>query len=172
MERSLLGKIVRSRRLDLNISQRELASRMQCDVKTISEIEKGIRKKPRIETLEKLSDELCIEIDDLLDFAGYDDEEIAFYYEGEEFDDEEYIRDDENTEVPFNYVLTIIGKGLINTNNEREAKRKAAEFLSDALCGTIGVNDDWDNILDNSDNSFVCVSLIKDIEDEYRKNTK
>lgn len=165
MERSLLGKIVRSRRLDLNISQRELASRMQCDVKTISEIEKGIRKKPKIETLEKLSDELCIEMDDLLDYAGYDDEEIAFYYEGEE-----YITDDENTEVPFNYVLTIIGKGLINTNNEREAKRKAAEFFSDALCGTIGANEDWDDILDNSDKSFVCINIIKENQDEYRRN--
>lgn len=172
MERSLLGKIVRSGRLDLNISQRELASRMQCDVKTVSEIEKGIRKKPRIETLEKLSDELCIEIDDLLDYAGYDDEEIAFYYEGEEKEYEEYVSDDKNTEIPFSYVLTIIGKGLINTNSEKEAKRKAAEFLTAALCGTVGANDDWDEILDNSDNSFVCVNLIKDNEDEYRRNAK
>lgn len=180
MEKSLLGKIVRTRRLDLNISQRELASRMQCDVKTISEIEKGIRKKPRIETLEKLSNELYIELEDLLGYAGYTDEELIVYYEGEDILNEEYdeiennkyqsIKNDENTEVPFNYILTIMGKGLINTNNEREAKRKAAEFFRDALCGTIGSNEDWDDILDNSDKSFVCINIIKENQDEYRRN--
>ena len=158
MERSLLGRIIRSRRLSLNISQRELAAKMHCDVKTISEIEKGIRKKPRIETLEKLSDELFIELNDLLDYAGYDDE-LAMYYESI---DEEPENEIDETRIPFSYVLIITGKGLVNSNNYDEAQKKAAKFLSDALCGTIGVNDDWDEILDSSDNSFVCVKILKD----------
>ncbi len=158
MERSLLGRIIRSRRLSLNISQRELAAKMHCDVKTISEIEKGIRKKPRIETLEKLSDELFIELNDLLDYAGYDDE-LAMYYESI---DEEPENEKDETRIPFNYVLIITGKGLVNANNYDEAQKKAAKFLSDALCRTIGVNDDWDEILDSNDNSFVCVKILKD----------
>lgn len=173
MERSLLGKIVRSRRLDLNISQRELASRMQCDVKTISEIEKGIRKKPRIETLEKLSDELFIELEDLINYAGYDDESVNMYYEHKYYEDiEDNNFEDENilNEIPFSYVLTIVGKGLVNSCNKREAQKKAAEFISEALCGTIGINNDWDEILDNSENSFVCVNILKDDDYEYRRN--
>lgn len=158
MERNLLGRIIRSRRLSLNISQRELAAKMHCDVKTISEIEKGIRKKPRIETLEKLSDELFIELNDLLDYAGYDDE-LAMYYESI---DEEPENEKDETRIPFNYVLIITGKGLVNANNYDEAQKKAAKFLSDALCRTIGVNDDWDEILDSNDNSFVCVKILKD----------
>lgn len=158
MERNLLGRIIRSRRLSLNISQRELAAKMHCDVKTISEIEKGIRKKPRIETLEKLSDELFIELNDLLDYAGYDDE-LAMYYESI---DEEPENEKDETRIPFNYVLIITGKGLVNANNYDEAQKKAAKFLSDALCRTIGVNNDWDEILDSNDNSFVCVKILKD----------
>lgn len=158
MERNLLGRIIRSRRLSFNISQRELAAKMHCDVKTISEIEKGIRKKPRIETLEKLSDELFIELNDLLDYAGYDDE-LAMYYESI---DEEPENEKDETRIPFNYVLIITGKGLVNANNYDEAQKKAAKFLSDALCRTIGVNDDWDEILDSNDNSFVCVKILKD----------
>lgn len=135
MERSLLGKIVRSRRLDLNISQRELASRMQCDVKTISEIEKGIRKKPRIETLEKLSDELCIEIDDLLDYAGYDDEEVEFYYEGKEFDDEEYINDEEiKCDFKANFEIVISGTVDVLSDNNENINQKIFEILADQGC--------------------------------------
>ena len=93
-------------------------------------------------------------------------------YEYDEIENNKYqsIKNDENKEVPFNYILTIIGKGLININNEREAKRKAAEFFKDALCGTIGSNEDWDDILDNSDKSFVCINILKENQDEYRRN--
>lgn len=158
MNKGLLANFVKSRRLDLNISQRELASRMRCDVKTISEIEKGIRKKPKISTLEKLSEELFIEIDDLLDYAGYSDEELSIYYE----DYDEIGTEEDVKQVPFDYVITIIGKGLIDSDNEKEAKKEVAEFISDALCGSIGFNKEWDEILETSDNNFVLINVKKE----------
>lgn len=151
MNNNILSKIIKSRRLDMNLSQRELASRMKCDVKTISEIEKGIRRKPKIATLEKLAEELYIEIEDLLGYAGYSDEEICGYYE-----DDSIIK-----QVPFNYVLTIVGQGLIEIEDIETAQNKAAELISDMLIETIGVSDEWDNLLENSQNCFVCINIPK-----------
>ena len=156
MSTNSLAKLIKSRRFNLNISQRELASRMKCDVKTISEIEKGIRRKPKISTLEKLSDELYIEMDDLLILAGYINNEIKVCRNIENFIEE----------VPFTYVLTIVGQGLVETNDINEAQQKAASLIADMLVDTVGINDNWDNLLENSDNCFVCISLNQENEEK------
>lgn len=154
MSTNSLAKLIKSRRLNLNISQRELASRMKCDVKTISEIEKGIRRQPKISTLEKLSDELYIGIDDLLVLAGYINDEIKVCSKKDNF----------IKEVPFTYVLTIVGQGLVETDDVNEAQQKAASLIADMLVDTIGINDNWDNLLENSDNCFVCINLNQENE--------
>lgn len=154
MSTNSLAKLIKSRRLNLNISQRELASRMKCDVKTISEIEKGIRRQPKISTLEKLSDELYIGIDDLLVLAGYINDEIKVCSKKDNF----------IKEVPFTYVLTIVGQGLVDTGDVNEAQQKAASLIADMLVDTIGINDNWDNLLENSDNCFVCINLNRENE--------
>lgn len=156
MSTNSLAKLIKSRRLNLNISQRELASRMKCDVKTISEIEKGIRRKPKISTLEKLSDELYIEMDELLVLAGYINNEIKVCRNKDKFIEE----------VPFTYVLTIVGQGLVETNDINEAQQKAASLIADILIDTVGINDNWDNLLENSDNCFVCISLNQENEEK------
>lgn len=154
MSTNSLAKLIKSRRLNLNISQRELASRMKCDVKTISEIEKGIRRQPKISTLEKLSDELYIGIDDLLVLAGYINDEIKVSSKKDNF----------IKEVPFTYVLTIVGQGLVETDDVNEAQQKATSLIADMLVDTIGINDNWDNLLENSDNCFVCINLNQENE--------
>lgn len=154
MSTNSLAKLIKSRRLNLNISQRELASRMKCDVKTISEIEKGIRRQPKISTLEKLSDELYIGMDDLLLLAGYINKEIKVCSNKDNF----------IKEVPFTYVLTIVGQGLVETDDVNEAQQKAASLIADMLVDTIGINDNWDNLLENSDNCFVCINLNQENE--------
>lgn len=154
MSKGLLAKLIKTRRLNLNISQRELASRMRCDVKTISEIEKGIRKCPKISTLEKFSDELYIDIDDLLLLAGYINIERKI----------DYNKRTSVEKVPFTYVLTIIGQGLVETDDINEAQEKAASLIADTLADSIGLNDNWDELLENSDNCFVCINLNKENE--------
>ena len=103
MNKELLGNIIKSRRLELNLSQRRLASLMKCDVKTISEIENGIRKKPKIKALEKLSKYLLIDMDELLETTGHFDE-YDYEYETKVNTDIK--------EVPFKYVLSIVGRGV------------------------------------------------------------
>lgn len=152
MNNNILSNIIKSRRLNLNISQRELASRMNCDVKTISEIEKGIRKKPKIETLEKLSRELYIEIDDLLDYAGYSDYELERYYES----------DDEIKMVPFNYVLMIVGKALVEESDSNVMVNEAAKYITELLIKSTGYDDEWDSLLENCDDSFVLININKE----------
>ena len=154
MSTKSLAKLIKSRRLNLNISQRELASRMKCDVKTISEIEKGIRRQPKISTLEKLSDELYIGIDDLLVLAGYINDEKKVCSKKDNF----------IKEVPFTYVLTIVGQGLVETDDVNEAQQKAASLIADMLVDTIGINDNCDNLFENSDNCFVCINLNRENE--------
>ena len=152
MNNNILSNVIKSRRLNLNISQRELASRMNCDVKTISEIEKGIRKKPKIETLEKLSRELYIEIDDLLDYAGYSDYELERYYES----------DDEIKMVPFNYILMIVGKALVEESDSNVIEKEATKYITELLIKSTGYDDEWDSLLENCDDSFVLININKE----------
>ena len=159
MSTNSLAKLIKSRRLNLNISQRELASRMKCDVKTISEIEKGIRRQPKISTLEKLSDELYIEMDDLLLMAGY--------INHTNINKEIMINNSKGTSikgVPFTYVLTIVGQELIETEDIDEAQQQAASLIAETLADSIGLNDNWDKLLENSDNCFVCINLNRENE--------
>ena len=67
-------------RLRKDISQRELSRRTGIDNNTISQIEKGERKKPNSLSLIKLSQELELDLDDLMNLSGYSKEDIDMTY--------------------------------------------------------------------------------------------
>ena len=73
MSKSLADTIKRAREKQ-GISQRELSRRTGIDNNTISEIEKGERKKPNAFSLKLLSMELNIDIKVLMTLCGYNDE--------------------------------------------------------------------------------------------------
>lgn len=71
-----LSEIIHDKREELGISQRELARRLKIDNSGLAKIEKGIRKKPSILILKKLSMFLFIDLGFLMTKAGYNQEEI------------------------------------------------------------------------------------------------
>jgi len=75
-----LGNYIKEKREKLNISQRELARRINIDNGTIAKIEKGLVRKPSFETLIKLNDKLnsndIEEFDKLLKLAKYTNKEL------------------------------------------------------------------------------------------------
>jgi len=79
MNNESLSKLVREARIIKKISQRELARRTGVDNNTISKIEKGNRLKPNILILKKLSLELGLDFEKMMELSGYttDDIELA-----------------------------------------------------------------------------------------------
>ena len=72
-----LGKYIKCNRLRLGYSQNEVSRLSGVDPKTISLIERGVRRKPLPETLFKLSEILELIDVRLLYLAGYTQEEIS-----------------------------------------------------------------------------------------------
>jgi len=77
-----LSIIVKTARVQKNISQRELSRRTGVDNNTISKIEKGTRKKPNIISLIKIGDVLDINIGTLMKVSGYSEKEIKIFNMG------------------------------------------------------------------------------------------
>lgn len=71
-----LAKIIKDAREAKNISQRELARQTGIDNNTISQIEKGERKKPNSLSLQKLSQALDLDFGLLMLESGYTQEDI------------------------------------------------------------------------------------------------
>ena len=82
MTNNNLAVIVKTAREKIKISQRELSRRSGVDNNTISKIEKGVRKKPNVISLIKLSDVLDIDISKLLKASGYSKNEIQIFFMG------------------------------------------------------------------------------------------
>ena len=81
MEKNNLAEIIKEAREKLKISQRELSRRTGIDNNTISQIEKGERKKPNSLSLIKLSQALDLNLDALMDASGYSFDDIRMTYE-------------------------------------------------------------------------------------------
>lgn len=84
-----LGEIIKDRRESINLSQREVARKVNIDNSGLAKIEKGERKKPSVLILKKLSIILAIDLEFLMKKAGYEQSEIdvatnqtLFYFEG------------------------------------------------------------------------------------------
>ena len=71
-----LAEAISVSREKIGITQREVSRRTGIDNNTIAKIEKGERKKPNILSLKKLGYALDIDINYLLELAGYTQEEI------------------------------------------------------------------------------------------------
>ena len=76
MNNESLSKLVREARIIKRISQRELARRTGVDNNTISKIEKGNRLKPNILILKKLSLELGLDFEKMMELSGYTTDDI------------------------------------------------------------------------------------------------
>lgn len=66
-----LAELIKNKREAKKLSQRELAKKIHVDNATISKIENGITKKPSIDIIMKLSNELEISTEKLFDLSGY-----------------------------------------------------------------------------------------------------
>jgi len=78
-----LSELIKSEREKMQYSQRELAKRIKIDNATISRIENGTIKKPNIDILIKLSNELKLDINVLFDLSGYNSQEIFNIFQSE-----------------------------------------------------------------------------------------
>ena len=74
-----LGNLIKQKREEIGISQRELARIINVDNATISKIENGNVEKPSFEVLIKISKELNISIYKLMKYSNYEDIERLFY---------------------------------------------------------------------------------------------
>lgn len=71
-----LSELIKNKREEKGFSQRELAKRINVDNATISKIENETTKKPSFDILMKLSKELEINMDKLIDLSGYNIKEL------------------------------------------------------------------------------------------------
>lgn len=75
-----LAELIKNAREAKNISQRELSRQTGIDNNTISQIEKGERKKPNSLSLIKLSKALDLSLEALMEASGYNADDIEMTY--------------------------------------------------------------------------------------------
>ena len=144
-----LGEIIKTRRLELGLSQIELSKIAEIDCKTISFIERNIRKKPIPDTLYSLAAALDLDICALFYASGYTEDELRDMFANEE-------------EYGIEYVLTIKGYITQSGNDENEAKKNALNYIAENLISASEYDDDLGYILRDSD-----VNIKVDLEDWY-----
>ena len=142
-----LGEIIKNRRLELGLSQIELSKIAEIDCKTISFIERNIRKKPIPDTLYSLAAALDLDICALFYASGYTEDELRDMFANEE-------------EYGIEYVLTIKGYITQSGNDENEAKKNALNYIAENLISASEYDDDLGYILRDSD-----VNIKVDLED-------
>ena len=142
-----LGEIIKNRRLELGLSQIELSKIAEIDCKTISFIERNIRKKPIPDTLYSLAAALDLDICALFYASGYTEDELRDMFANEE-------------EYGIEYVLTIKGYITQSGNDENEAKKNALNYIAENLISASEYDDDLGYILRDSD-----VNIKVDVED-------
>ncbi len=117
-----LGITLKKNRIRLGLSQIELSKITGVDPKIISLIERGIRRKPHVDTILKLGEVLeCIDIR-LLYLAGYTQDDIN-----------ELIRLIEDDTYKYNFTITIKGHGITYAGDEQEAIEYAKEDIKKHL---------------------------------------
>lgn len=133
-----LGNTIKNNRIRKGLSQIDLSKITGVDSKTISLIERGIRRKPKMETLFKLGNVLdCIDIR-LFYLAGYTNTEIT-----------EGIRFLEDDTYEYNFIIILKGKGIISAGDVNEASEYAEEDLKEVIESSIV--DRYDDIKLNED---------------------
>ncbi len=125
------GSIIKKERIKKGLSITELSKFTGVDIKTISLIERGFRKKPTLDTLFKLANVLeCITFD-MMKSIGYTENEIIIYLCDDE-DDEDY-EDEALSEFKFNFHIALHGNGKVIASDLDEAYDNAEEIIRDHL---------------------------------------
>lgn len=161
---SNLSSMIRNKRFEKNISQRELAMASNIDRTTLSEIENGIRKKPKIDTLVKLSDGLGIPLASLLYSAGYNYEQIN-----------KILGINSNIEKKSDYYLSefefvLNGECILNAKSKEKARKKFENILNNLLSDLINNNEEFKNLFEGSDKYFNYNLYQIDVEKENEEN--
>lgn len=109
---NVLGYELKIDRLRRGLSQIELSKLTGVDAKTISLIEKGIRKKPKPETIFKLSKVLDFDEFNIMDYSGYTREEQIDYMK--------YMKGQKR--IDFEYTITFKGHGMVYDVSKEDAE--------------------------------------------------
>lgn len=130
-----LGNTIKNNRIRLGMSQTDLSKITGIDTKTISLIERGIRKRPNPDTLLKLAEVLeCIDIR-LLHLAGYKQEEIN-----------EILRYIEDDTYEYDFYILIKGHGITYAGDVEEARDYANEDIVESLPELNSIKDEYGEI--------------------------
>lgn len=135
-----LGEIVKNKRMELGLTQTGLSKISGVDCKTISLIERNIRKRPLLETLLNLSEALQIYDDLLFDACGYTTEEMM-----EAFGEVKI-----HKSFPFDFIITIKGDAIVSADNEQSARDIAAGEISKEIVNASNNNKLLNEILHGS----------------------
>lgn len=142
---SNLSSMIRNKRFEKNISQRELAMLSNIDRTTLSEIENGIRRKPKIDTLVKLSNSLGIPLATLLYSAGYNYEQIN-----------RIIGIDSNIKNNSDYFLcefqvALTGECIVKAKNKDKAEKRFENIINNLIVTLSEENEEFQELCDHSD---------------------
>lgn len=140
-----LSNMIRNKRYEKNISQRELAMLSNIDRTTLSEIENGIRRKPKIDTLVKLANSLGIPLATLLYSAGYNYEQIN-----------RIIDIDNKVKKESDYYLNefqivISGECIVKAKSKDKAEIKFEKIINNLLLALAEENEKFQNLYNHSD---------------------
>ena len=139
-----LGEIIKTKRIELGLTQIGLSKLSEVDCKTISFIERNIRKKPVPETLLRLADALNLDPVELFFASGYKAEELDEKFKriiNEEHQEKDY---------SFDFTIMIKGSAFISASNKDEAMDNAAEDISSEIVKAANSNELLNTILHDS----------------------
>ena len=141
-----LGNEIKKNRILLGMSQTDLSRITGIDTKTISLIERGIRRKPKPETLLKISEALKLIDVRLLYLAGYSNNEITRTLEDDTYN--------------YKFQIIITGHGRTYAGDLTEAYEYVQEDIDEQLA-VMNVSDEHGEVIFNK-NYKVIVDFDKD----------
>ncbi len=143
------GSIMKQERIKKGLSITELSKMTGVDIKTISFIERGLRRKPTLETLFKLANILeCITFD-MMKSIGYSENEIIIYLCDDDEDEEKDL-----SEYKYGFHIALHGYGKVLASNIDEAYDNAEEIIRDNL-KLNNYNSEYENMFFNKEYSIL-----------------
>ena len=126
------GSIMKQERIKKGLSITELSKFTGVDIKTISFIERGLRRKPTLDTLFRLANVLeCITFD-MLKSIGYTEQEIVIFLCDDD-DEEDYEDEEDLSEFKYCFHIALHGYGKVLASDIDEAYDNAEEIIRDHL---------------------------------------
>ena len=144
------GSIMKQERIKKGLSITELSKITGVDIKTISFIERGLRRKPTLETLFKLANILeCITFD-MMKSIGYSENEIIIFL----CDDAEEDEEENLSEYKYGFHIALHGYGKVLASDIEEAYDNAEEIIRDNL-KLNNYKGDYENMFFNKEYSIL-----------------